>query len=141
MRRTRTYGIKIRKDEPFVLDFSNKPEVLFASPAKDKTFKPGEEISVKAVLVDPVLDIMIRRLNDTTRKKKETIKYGDGPRNRLRKARFARSHGHDHRLLRQQSRRGPDALWLRRHLRVLVASTEGPKAGRQDRDIHRNGGL
>jgi hypothetical protein len=76
--RTRTYGIKIRKDQPFVLDFSNKPEVLFASPAKDKTFKPGEEVTVKAVLVDPVLDIMIRRLNDTRQNKKETIKLGDG---------------------------------------------------------------
>jgi len=76
--RSRTYGIKIRKDKPYVLDFSNKPEVLFASPAKDKTFKPGEEVSVKAVLIDPVLDIMIRRLNDTTPKKKEAVKLGDG---------------------------------------------------------------
>ncbi|MGD0516956.1 MAG: hypothetical protein ABSA26_05410, partial [Thermoguttaceae bacterium] len=76
--RKRTYGIKIRKDKPIVFDFSNKPEVLFASPAKDKTFKPGEEVSVKAVLIDPVLDIMIRRLSDTTGKKKETTKDGNG---------------------------------------------------------------
>jgi hypothetical protein len=76
--RSRTYGIKIRKDEPFVFDFSNKPEVLFARPAKDKTFKPGEEVSVKAVLIDPVLDIMIRRLDNTTPKKKEAVKLGDG---------------------------------------------------------------
>ena len=52
--------------------------MLFASPAKDKTFRPGDEISVKAVLVDPVFDIMIRGLNDTTRKTKETVKLGDG---------------------------------------------------------------
>jgi hypothetical protein len=76
--RKRNYCIKIRKDEPFVFDFSNKPEVLFASPAKDKTFKPGEEVSVRAVLIDPVLDIMIRDLDDTTRKKEETIKDGNG---------------------------------------------------------------
>jgi hypothetical protein len=64
--RARVYGIKIRKDKPFVLDFSNKPNVLFASPAKDQTFKPGDEVAMAAVLVDPVLDIMIRNLDDTT---------------------------------------------------------------------------
>ena len=46
--------------------------VVFASPAKDKTFKPGDEIKIAAVLVDPTLDIMIRRLNDNRRQKKET---------------------------------------------------------------------
>jgi hypothetical protein len=70
--------IKIRKDKPYVLDFSNKPAVLFASPAKDATFKPGDEISVKAVLIDPVCGIMIRGLSDASRKKKETIRYGEG---------------------------------------------------------------
>jgi hypothetical protein len=66
--RTRNYFIKIRKDQPFVLDFKNKPEVIFTSPAKDKTFKLNDEISVKAVLIDPVCDIMIRRLEDTSKK-------------------------------------------------------------------------
>ena len=58
------YGIKIRKDKPFVFDFSNKPEVIFASPAKNHRVKLGKELTVKAVLIDPELDIMIRRLND-----------------------------------------------------------------------------
>jgi hypothetical protein len=62
------YGIAIRKDKPFVLDFSNKPDVMFASPAKDQQFKLGESLEVKAVLVDPKLDMMIRNLDDTTRK-------------------------------------------------------------------------
>ncbi len=62
------YGVKVRKDKAFVLDFSNPPQVLFASPAKDVTLKPGDTLEVKAVLVDPVLDIMIRELSDTTRK-------------------------------------------------------------------------
>ncbi len=61
------YGVKIRKDKPFVLDFSNPPQVLFASPAKGLTLKPGDNLEVKAVLVDPVLYIMIRELNDTTK--------------------------------------------------------------------------
>jgi hypothetical protein len=65
----RTYGIAVRADKPFVFDFSNKPAVLFASPAKDKTFARGDEIEVKPVLIDPALDIMIRYLYDTTRKK------------------------------------------------------------------------
>ena len=53
-------GIKIRKNKPFVLDFSNKPDVIFASPAADHHVRPGDQLVVKAVLVDPVLDIMIR---------------------------------------------------------------------------------
>jgi len=78
MKRGRSYKIQIREDKPFVLDFSNKPAVLFASPATDKPGKPGDEVKVAAVLIDPVLDIMIRRLTDTSRKKKETIRYGEG---------------------------------------------------------------
>ena len=78
MERRHIYPITIRKDKPFVLDFSNKPKVLFASPAKDMTFRPGDEVRVAAVLTDPALDIMIRGLDDTTRTKKETVKYGNG---------------------------------------------------------------
>lgn len=55
-------AIHIREDKPFVLDFSNKPEVLFASPAKNQRLKPGETLEVKGVLIDPALDIMIRDL-------------------------------------------------------------------------------
>jgi hypothetical protein len=76
--RPRNCFIKIRQERPFVLDFSHKPAVVFASPAKDATFKPGDEVSVKAVLVDPACDIMIRGLADTSRKKKETYKTSDG---------------------------------------------------------------
>lgn len=62
------YGIGLKKDRPFVLDFGGRPEVLFASPAQDQRVKLGGELVVKAVLIDPKLDIMIRRLDDTTRK-------------------------------------------------------------------------
>jgi hypothetical protein len=74
----RNFFIKIRKDRPFTLDFSHKPAVLFASPAKDRQYKPGDEVSVKAVLIDPVCDIMIRHLDDNSRKTKETIKLSGG---------------------------------------------------------------
>ncbi len=62
------YGIKIREDKAYVFDFSNKPEVIFAKPAKDHRVKLGQELTVKAVLIDPELDIMIRRLYDTGQK-------------------------------------------------------------------------
>jgi hypothetical protein len=78
MDRPRLYAVQIRKDKPFVFDFSNKPEVMFASPARDQTFKPGDEVRVAAVLTDPGLGIMIRGLNDTGRTQKETDKLGDG---------------------------------------------------------------
>lgn len=77
-RRERNYFIHIRKDKPFVLDFRNKPEIIFSRPTKDMTFKPGDEVSVAAVLIDPKLDIMIRRLTDTSRKEKKTIRQGTG---------------------------------------------------------------
>jgi hypothetical protein len=78
MAKRRTYAFKIRKDQSFVLDFSHKPEVLFASPAKDQTLKPGDTLSVAAVLVDPVLDIMIRGLDDSGRTEKVPYKLPGG---------------------------------------------------------------
>jgi hypothetical protein len=74
------YGIKIRKDRPYLFDFSNKPEVMFASPAKDQTFKPGDEVTVHAVLIDPVLNTMIRGLDDTSRKKPPPVDAAGFPR-------------------------------------------------------------
>ncbi len=57
------YAIKIREDKPFVLDFSGKPQVLFASPGKNLRIQRGEQLDVKAVLTDPELDIMFRMVN------------------------------------------------------------------------------
>jgi hypothetical protein len=81
--RPAVYGIRVRKDKPFALDFSNPPDVMFASPSRAQRFKPGDTVEVKAILVDPVLDIMIRGLDDTTRQKTKeddgangkTVKY------------------------------------------------------------------
>ena len=58
----KVFGIKIREDKPFVLNFANDPEVIIATPAKDAPIKPGDELKVAAVLIDPILDIMIRGL-------------------------------------------------------------------------------
>ena len=35
-------GFKIRKSQPFVLDFSSKPEVIFTSPGRDRVWRRGE---------------------------------------------------------------------------------------------------
>ena len=61
------YGMKVRKDKPYVLDFSNKPMVVFDQPSMSQTsFSRGQKIKFAAVLIDPKLDIMIRRLYDTS---------------------------------------------------------------------------
>lgn len=62
--RPRMFPIQIRKDKPFVLDLANKTEIYFAAPKQDSVYKPGDEVRVYAVLIDPVLDIMLRGLND-----------------------------------------------------------------------------
>ncbi|NIP28544.1 MAG: hypothetical protein GWN67_27845 [Phycisphaerae bacterium] len=73
------YGITIRKDGPYVLDFSSKPAVVFDEPGKDKTtFRRGDKIKFAAVLVDPKLDIMIRGLDDTSVKIEKEYKDEDG---------------------------------------------------------------
>jgi hypothetical protein len=60
--RSDTYGIQIRKDRPFVLDFSGKPEVLFASPGPSARVKRGQTLKVQAWLVDPRLGVLIEDL-------------------------------------------------------------------------------
>jgi hypothetical protein len=61
------YGMQIREDKPYVLDFSNEPMVIFdRPPASQTTFSRGQEIKFAAVLIDPKLDIMIRGLDDTS---------------------------------------------------------------------------
>jgi hypothetical protein len=63
--RETVYGMAVCKDKPYVLDFSNKPVVVFDQPSKSKdSFARGEEIKFADVLVDPKLDIMIRGLDD-----------------------------------------------------------------------------
>jgi hypothetical protein len=57
------YPIQVREDKPFVLDFSGKPQVLFASPGRNHRVPRGAPLDVKAVLTDPGLDIMFRMVN------------------------------------------------------------------------------
>jgi hypothetical protein len=73
------YGMQVRQDKPYVLDFSNEPMVIFDQPPKNQTtFSRGEEIKFAAVLIDPKLDIMIRGLNDTSVKVDKEYKDAEG---------------------------------------------------------------
>ena len=73
------YGMQVRKDKPYVLDFSNKPMVVFDEPPMSKkSFSRGEEIKFAAVLIDPELDVMIRGLDDTSVQVDREFKDRDG---------------------------------------------------------------
>ena len=73
------YGMQVRKDKPYVLDFSNEPMVIFDQPSMNQTsFSRGQEIKFAAVLIDPKLDIMIRRLDDTSVKVDKEYKDAEG---------------------------------------------------------------
>lgn len=77
--RDKIYGFTIRKDQPYVLDFSNQPVVVFNDPPPEKTrFQVGEEIKFASVLVDSKLDIMIRGLRDTAIKIDKEYVNSDG---------------------------------------------------------------
>lgn len=83
----KVHGITIRRERPFVLDFSNKPELLFASPPKGHRVKAGETLEVTPVLIDPKLNIMIRNLRATT------LRSGEGSSLLDPKVRIARLDG------------------------------------------------
>jgi hypothetical protein len=73
------YGMQVRQDRPYVLDFSNEPMVIFDQPPMSQTsFSRGQEIMFAAVLIDPKLDIMIRGLDDTSVKVDKEYKDADG---------------------------------------------------------------
>ena len=73
------YGMQVRADKPYVLDFSNDPMVIFDQPPKSHTsFARGSEIQFAAVLIDPELDIMIRGLDDTSVKVEKEFKDAEG---------------------------------------------------------------
>jgi hypothetical protein len=74
------YNMAIRADKPFVLDFSNKPIVLFREPLTNgrPLLSPGTPLRIEAVLVDPVRNIMIRRLEDMSHPEKRSYKTPDG---------------------------------------------------------------
>jgi len=73
-----TRSIRIRENKPFVLDFPDKPHVVFVHPRKEDRLTPGDEVRVEAVLVDPVLDALIERLEDVSQSRTNTYTTIDG---------------------------------------------------------------
>jgi len=67
------FGIPIREDEPFFLDFADTPEVLFALPAQEIVLKLGDVLEVKPVLVDQELGVMYRGMNDYSQQTEHTF--------------------------------------------------------------------
>jgi len=65
LRHVPNYPIRIREGERFALDFSNRPQIVFADPRRDYTAKPGELFGVEAVLADPVLDFVVSNFSYT----------------------------------------------------------------------------
>ncbi len=73
------YGIQVREDKPYVLDFSNEPKVIINYPPNSQTsFSRGQEIKFAAVLIDPKLDIIIRGLHDKSVKVYKEFKDQNG---------------------------------------------------------------
>lgn len=72
------YPIAIRKDKPYVLEFSGKAGVSFASPKPTQSFKPGDNVDIKAMLNEPWQGIQITGLWDATQKKGVAKYYLDG---------------------------------------------------------------
>ena len=64
-------GVTIQKDKPFVLGFGGKPVVIFTAPGQGQVFKPGDTVSLRAMMIDPKLNLLIRGLSDTTQKLSE----------------------------------------------------------------------
>ena len=62
------YFVEIRKDRPFTFELPKTLDVLFANPARDAHLKPGDTLSVKAGLVDPVHDLTVTSMRDSRRK-------------------------------------------------------------------------
>ncbi len=74
-----TPTIKIRKDAPFRLEFSGKPDVVLnATSRSGKTFRPGETVRISALLTEPTQGIMITGLWNLQAKTGErTLRQGD----------------------------------------------------------------
>jgi len=81
-------SVHIRKDKPLVLDFTQKPKVEFTYPPKDKPIRTGDTVMIRAILIEPTLDLRFLGLEDKTRKTGE-MKYMGPEGKPVSMARFA----------------------------------------------------
>ncbi len=62
------FGVTIREEKPFVLDFSGKPAVVRLTPPESQSFKPGNTLLIRVLMTEPNQGIAITGLWDTTKK-------------------------------------------------------------------------
>ena len=72
------YSLKITADKPYIFDFSHKPKVVFAEPDDLAQLKPGEQLSVSALMHVPDLNLQMMGLDDRTQPMKTGIILSDG---------------------------------------------------------------
>ena len=61
-------AIVIRKDKPYVLDFSAKPQIVFLDLPKTKQWHPGDAVRIQSrMIVDPEKRLYLVSLNDKTK--------------------------------------------------------------------------
>jgi hypothetical protein len=72
------FGIKVREDKPFLFELPKSIAAEFVKPAVGQPFRAGDEIKVEVSIKDPVMDILIAGLEDTTQKVGESIKLPNG---------------------------------------------------------------
>jgi hypothetical protein len=69
-------SVHIRKDKPLVLDFSQKPKVVFTTPEAGTPVRTGDMVMVRAIMIEPTLDLRLLGLEDKSRKTGEMRTMG-----------------------------------------------------------------
>ena len=117
--------MQIRDGQPIELQFADKPAVTFTTPPQGKVFRPGDAVPLKAMLKDAGTGMLLRGLYDTT-KTTQQPRYPQRRRHIQERAdlRITGPDRHDCRCSGQRGCQRPDAVWVRRHMRVLVASAK-----------------
>jgi hypothetical protein len=81
-------NVHIAKDKPLVLDFSQKPKVVFTTPPAGTPVRTGDTVMIRAILIEPTLDLRFLGLEDKSRKTGE-MKYMGADGKPVSMARFA----------------------------------------------------
>jgi len=71
-------GLHVREGQPCVFKLDQKPDVVFQTPELSERLEPGQEVQIKALMVDSATNLMLAGLEDTTRKVGEPLKLPDG---------------------------------------------------------------
>ena len=77
-------AIVIRKDKPYVLDFSAKPQLVFLGPPKSKDWRLGDTVLIQTrMIVDPEKRLVLASLNDKTKAAAQAVPRSANIRGRM----------------------------------------------------------